>query len=1151
MFKRLGEIIEKKSWLVVLLVLIVTIGFSYFIPQIEMKTEFSDFMPEEEIVQANTKIGDYFGTKNPVMFAYIKTQTEESTLSTNALKEIYYIQNKTSEIKEVVNTISLNTFLDQICLLEYQKTIDKCTPEEIQTVIDDIFIESEKEIRILEENDENEEIDYKTFKLFGKGKSIDSIDIKNAQASYDNNNINFSIEVQDLSTLEENFKPPIPLVNIIEWYIDFDNLIKFDQDLDIDYKIAAHIEPKNPIWTIGNGVIKNIQDIITQIKNQELFNTFQKQAYLWIKPPGQNMYFPITLKTGEIKLDREKNTVEIKISREEIGRYGIATKMGSFELPSKLSDFQVGTRYYKSSFLNLPWLRISANTSSLLNTIEKIQDKTIIGPIAEKILKKTANLSFEDLNEFIEDIDKNLEIPDKIALKDMEKSWVIADKAPDTEPSKKILFIKPSLFDDLKLNLKGFLSNDFSIKKGAKSSLMLIEINSTTDFEDIVDTNKKVIDTVGDLDGKYDYVSLQITGDGVISAEINELASEVNQFLGPLIFVIILVILFISFRRPSFVILPMLTLLVATIWLFGTMVIIGIPFNVMYVALIPLIMGLGVDYSVHLFHNYRVEIEQGKEVSEAIKNSVKDIGNAMFLAMITTVIAFMSFLTATVPPIRNLGLLLGLGVAYTFITTITLLPSLRYILDKRKKDIKRKISRLKKVDVSYVMGRISKFVIKNQKKIIIVMLVFTIFFAYQATMIDTGFNFQDFAPEDTESIELFEVIGKDFPYSTENEERILLEGNVATVQFLKGIYNTHQNLKDDTYIARKPDGSLKVTSIYSLIQLGIENNESIIEKFNLDPKTGIPANNQDVKALFDYYYKKSMIQTQGFDIENFDMENIENMETPEFEIDAVSSQIRNVLYRDDSGRYKASVIRVYIDPSIQDSGGDLNDNIKILKEELDNDLVDYGGPEATVTGQLIITFTITNSLSESQSISTAISIVFATIVLIIAYRNPFLGLIAIIPVGITMIWILGTMSLIGYTLNTLTITITSITIGIGIDYAIHATERFRLVADKTGDISKAMYETISHTGGALLIAALTTAFGFGVLAFAPIPPQQQFGIILAITIAYAFVTSILILPFVLVRWARWRKKRKGYIVTTNGMKKVNGKWVKKEDIKEK
>ena len=74
----------------------------------------------------------------------------------------------------------------------------------------------------------------------------------------------------------------------------------------------------------------------------------------------------------------------------------------------------------------------------------------------------------------------------------------------------------------------------------------------------------------------------------------------------------------------------------------------------------------------------------------------------------------------------------------------------------------------------------------------------------------------------------------------------------------------------------------------------------------------------------------------------------------------------------------------------------------------------------------------------------------------------------------------------------MTIMVTSLTIGIGIDYSIHATQRFRLTADRTGDVEKAVCKTVGHTGGALFIAAITTVSGFGLLILAPMPPEQQF-----------------------------------------------------------
>jgi predicted RND superfamily exporter protein len=179
-------------------------------------------------------------------------------------------------------------------------------------------------------------------------------------------------------------------------------------------------------------------------------------------------------------------------------------------------------------------------------------------------------------------------------------------------------------------------------------------------------------------------------------------------------------------------------------------------------------------------------------------------------------------------------------------------------------------------------------------------------------------------------------------------------------------------------------------------------------------------------------------------------------------------------------------------------------------------------------------------MTESQILSTGICFILAAIMLSLIYRSPVLGLIAMIPVTLSIIWVLGSMYFIGYTLNILTITVTSITIGVGIDYACYITERFRFVADQTGDVSRAVTETISRTGSAILIAALSSMFGFGILAFAPIPPQQQFGIITALTLVYTFASSILVLPLVLAQWGKWRKKRKGYIIHPGPPKRLEG-----------
>ena len=403
------------------------------------------------------------------------------------------------------------------------------------------------------------------------------------------------------------------------------------------------------------------------------------------------------------------------------------------------------------------------------------------------------------------------------------------------------------------------------------------------------------------------------------------------------------------------------------------------------------------------------------------------------------------------------------------------------------------------------MGKLSQLVLTHKKTIIISILLVTIIFGYGASQIKTGFNFNSFLPEETSSMQLYSKIEENFPFASQQLEYVLLEGDVATRDALIGIMKTHENFEDDTLAARNADGTVKSTSIYTIITQAVNNNNTLVDKFNLDKNTKIPKTDRDVELLINYLYESEQYRMQT----------------------------KNNIHKTDNGRYDAATIKIYINLySENGKDTDFQDNLEILAEELNKDLEDYGDVDVIVTGMLTITHEMTGSLTESQLFSTGLSLILAALVLIFAYRKPVLGLIAVIPVGISMIWILGTMHFIGYELNILTVTVTSLTIGIGIDYAIHATERFKLVADRTGDITAAVCETISKTGGALLIAALTTSLGFAVLIFAPIPPEQQFGVITAITIAYSFITSVLLLPLILAKWAKWRKKRLGYIISS-------------------
>lgn len=1107
MLDQLGRIIEKKPWLVVGIILLITIVFSLFIPSLTFKTNFEDFAPDNEQVKANERIADYFGKSSQTIILYIQKEQTDNILSIQALRDQYKLQKELTSLPEVNSTISIFTFLDPICQMEFNKTVETCSDEQLKTALYDLFNQQVPgNMTLFQTDDPNEAVDYQRSFLRSRGKSVDSADIKNCYIVKDNKTLTFSFEVYSLSDFTSNLKPPLSKVSTMEWYLEFKNSL-LPSEYDIGYQIAARIEPAVPRWEIGNGLLGNIQQLIHQIRNREL-TSYKKTAYLWLRPPGQEMFFPLQLQTGNISFDPDTNRINVIVSRKELGLYGIALQFGSFELPTKLTNFSAGVRYYQTPVLHRPGGHIVINTSYLFNRLQRLQSRPVLGSVVSRMLQRF-DIDLDDFSGLSEGMSGTGLLPSTFSLSTIQALWVQADRAPDTGVSTTIYPLIPQLFSELRVNALSFISAEYLQTNTSHASLCIVQLNlQSGDAEELARVNANIIDKIDALDRECTSISIQATGEGIVTTQINDAALNAMTIIGPAIFVIILCILFIAFRKPSYVLLPIIVFAFSCVWLFGTMALLGISFNIIAVALLPLNIGLGVEYSVNLLFNYRTELNNGRTPAEAIRLSIKEVGIAIFLAWFTTFVAFLSFLSATLPPVRDFGLFLALGISYTFIITMTLLVALRYIVDRRKPAV-HVTSKEKTISMTLVMNRVARILLRHEKKVFLATILICLVMGTAVSQLKSGFSMNQFIPQDNPALQLFTQIGEDFPFSSQDQEYILLEGNVASVQTLQGLSSTHEKMNDDQYVARRSDGSTKTESILLLMQQAVANNHSLVMLFNVDETTGIPRTDDDVDAMYDYLFTSA-----------------------EYEM-----QVSGLLHKD-GNEYTATILRVYVD--LGSASDDMTQQFEQLKKELKDDLSDYGDNTAVVTGTLLITLSILQNMTESQILSTGICFVLAAIMLSLIYRNPVLGLIAMIPVSISIIWVLGSMYFIGYTLNILTITVTSITIGVGIDYACYITERFRYVADQTGDITKAVTETISRTGSAVLIAALSSMFGFGVLAFAPIPPEQQFGIITAITLAYAFITSILVLPLVLARWANWRKKRKGYIIRPGPPKQLDG-----------
>ena len=96
-----------------------------------------------------------------------------------------------------------------------------------------------------------------------------------------------------------------------------------------------------------------------------------------------------------------------------------------------------------------------------------------------------------------------------------------------------------------------------------------------------------------------------------------------------------------------------------------------------------LLIGLGVDYGIHITSRYREEVGRGQDVDGAIRTAIGTVGIALALATLTTAIGFLTNVLSPVPALVDFGVLAAIGIAVSFILTLTFFPAARTLMDRR------------------------------------------------------------------------------------------------------------------------------------------------------------------------------------------------------------------------------------------------------------------------------------------------------------------------------------------------------------------------------------------------------------------------------------------------------------------------------------
>ncbi len=621
--------------------------------------------------------------------------------------------------------------------------------------------------------------------------------------------------------------------------------------------------------------------------------------------------------------------------------------------------------------------------------------------------------------------------------------------------------------------------------------------------------------------------------------EQDDFLEEVAQLFGAAFGIIFLVLAFIFFIKPTKtfgffkssrrtfadIFNSLAAIMLAILWMQGIGVvlgpgyldIIGAPNQLSQISTI-IILGLGVDYAIHFTGRYREELGLKNSVNTSASKTLSSVGIALTLATLGTMVGFLTNIVSPLTQLQDFGITTALGIFYAFILVMTLVPAIRTLLDKRSE-------RKNTIDTDAFASSGEKLfnklseatsIIPKRLKIIAVALILGIggYGYYSFTNISTVFNFTDFLPSDSPTVQTFNTLQDEFGGGFGETTSVLIESdNIATPEIHNALIDSLSNLSNVENVLVFAGNAAAESVVGSL--------GAMLVPPSANPQAPPPMPDMALIGQLGTYGVQIM-SGQGLDaLKVSSSGDVEGLYTYLLETD--EDTFSTSLYVNENDLISAMQVR--ITTSAGTSGAaQIRDDLYTAFEPL-SDLGIFVG----VTSDNIVTESVNELINSSQFQSLVFAILASMIFLVLYYlidmRRPFLGVITVLPVAAIVLGTYMGMYLLDIPLNPVTSTLSGLAIGIGVPFVIHVTNRFRETISSGIEPVEAIRTTLKTTGGSLFGSAFTTMAGFGILTTSSLVPFQQMGTVILVSIGFALIASLMILPTFLVIWANYHNRK--------------------------
>jgi predicted RND superfamily exporter protein len=552
----------------------------------------------------------------------------------------------------------------------------------------------------------------------------------------------------------------------------------------------------------------------------------------------------------------------------------------------------------------------------------------------------------------------------------------------------------------------------------------------------------------------------------------------------PLTLLLVALVLWLCFRSLTAVVLPMATIGIGLVWLFGLMGWLNSHFTILGLMLPTLMLAIGCSYIIHVINQVAIADSElriadreplqapatssqrstSADPQSAIRNRISAIEEALrFIALpvivsaLTIIAGFFSLAFTPIPAIRTTGILAGIGAAFTCLLSLTFIPAV--LAMQRRRTTAFRVGLAGKM--VFLLESLGRWATSNQGPLYILTATIVVFSlaGMRRIVIDVDF-FHFFKPNSETSIGLAEINKR---LSGAISFEVIVEGKsdgaIESPDLLRRIEALQQFAEGQGAGGQRIDRALTVTDFVKHINRAFHDN---------DPQAYvIPSDEKIIRELF-----QDRELLRGFISEDGRTARI---------------LIRSNLY---GSQAMAAVIR-----SVVQKGRELLPDCRVH-----------------ATGTFVLLNRTSDLIAGEQVQSISIALVTIFLMLALLFKSLRVGFTALVPNLIPVLFFFGFMGWAGIPLNLTTSLVASVVLGLAVDNAVQFIVRFRRVQAARPELREAIIESMRLSGRPIIYANVALAATFAIFAISNFEPIGSFGLLSAVTIIGCLVEDLVLLP---------------------------------------